>query len=41
MGKDVGPTHGFVASLGVGPEATVGTLKIGYLVYKLQVKDER
>jgi hypothetical protein len=29
-GKDVGPTRGFAASPGVGPSATVGTLRIGY-----------
>jgi hypothetical protein len=28
--KDVGPTHGFVASLGVGPGATIDTLRTGY-----------
>jgi hypothetical protein len=29
-GKDVGPTHGLAASPGVGPGATVGTLRTGY-----------
>jgi hypothetical protein len=38
MRKNAGPTRGFLASPGVGPGATVGTVKIGYPAYKLQVK---
>jgi hypothetical protein len=40
MGKDAGPTRGFVASLGVGPRATISTLKIGYPRIQALSQDE-
>jgi hypothetical protein len=41
MRKNAGPTRGFVASLGVGPGATVGTVKIGYPRVQAPSQDER
>jgi hypothetical protein len=40
-GKDAGPTHGFVASPGVGQGVTVGTLKTGYPRVQAPSIDER
>jgi hypothetical protein len=40
-GKDAGPTRGFTASPGVGPGATVGTLKTGYPCVQAPSQDER
>jgi hypothetical protein len=41
MGKDVGPTRGFVASPEVGPGATIGTLRIGYPRVQALSQDKR
>jgi hypothetical protein len=41
MGKDVGPTRGFVASPEVGPGATVGTLRTGYPRVQAPSQDKR
>jgi hypothetical protein len=38
--KDVDPTHGFTASPGVGPGATVGTLQTGYPCIQALSQDE-
>jgi hypothetical protein len=39
--KDVGPTRGFVASPGVGPGATVGTMRTGYPCVQALSQDKR
>jgi hypothetical protein len=36
----VGPTYGFVASLGVGPWATVGTLQTEYTYIQVSSQDK-